>query len=105
MFALPRTASKSVRHLSAYRVLRNFSELCGAEKPHLLTATKLKTQMLKTHNELNVGDRELINSVQFISFNFPKSGILILIIFAFYFINYLSLTIITLIKIAENLFQ
>lgn len=59
LFALPPTAKSQIRYPSAYVLLRRFSTECGAEKPHLLRATKLRKHMATSCIQLNLSDAEL----------------------------------------------
>lgn len=59
LFALPKTPLNSIRHPSAYVVLSKFSKECGAEKPHLIRATRMRKQLATACVLLDLNDMQL----------------------------------------------
>ncbi|XP_031777445.1 uncharacterized protein LOC103315949 [Nasonia vitripennis] len=59
LFALSQTPIYAIRHPSAYSVLSTFSKECGAEKPYLLRATRMRKQLATACIRLNLNDMEL----------------------------------------------
>ena len=59
LFALPQTPCHAIRHPSAYVLLQKFASECGANKPNLLTATRLRKQLETARVRLNLNDHEI----------------------------------------------
>ncbi len=64
LFALP-TKSKNIRTINAGATIRAFSNLCGAENPSSLRATKLRKHMASYCGTLNLHDNDVTNVANF----------------------------------------